>query len=63
MALVSWPALARAYPQPWRSHVRVNADTPSKAGNQRVKALGRHWPAALRTEYIEARRLLTQKSA
>jgi hypothetical protein len=41
----------------------VNADTPSKAGNQRVKALGRHWPAALRTEYIEARRLLTQKSA
>jgi hypothetical protein len=48
-------------------HVRVDreghAGALAKAGNERMETLGRHWPAALRTENMGARRLLTLEAA
>ncbi len=48
-------------------HVRMDRKrhpgAPAKARDERVKALGRHWATALRSEYMRARRLFALQAA
>ena len=47
----------------WEKDREGHAGALAKASNERMETLGRHWPPALRTEYIGARRLLTLEAA